>query len=213
MTGEAMRTLWLSFNGGKQEEARLGIAPLEYPLSFNIPRVSWVEDRETIVLNEHTASFAVHVDIVAEVGEDIRGRAVGPEDVGGFRLCVGVADTGMADLLPYKSVRDIVVNQYYARFGEAHNIVSPPLPVKDDDILQAENLEIRCGQHRVKLPAQCRFQSCDVLGFIGGFATLRTGDLVSLGTVWRAEFSDEARINGSITFRDHEFNVSVSPRA
>jgi len=204
-----MRTLWLCFNGNAEEEKRLQIPVLEYPLSYNIPRASWADNQDLVYLNRQVTRFAVHVDILIELGNMIRKRPVSESDICAYRLCIGVADTAMADNLPHRSIRDIAVNEYYARFHEASNIVGPVIPVKECDELRQETLKVNYGKGALHIPVEWRLKSQAVLDFLAGFTTLRKGDFISLGSIWRKAFMQRQSVQCSVGLMGQAFSVQI----
>ncbi|WP_028586181.1 hypothetical protein [Desulfocurvus vexinensis] len=206
-----MRTLWLNINGTEAERQRQGIAALDYPLCFNLPRPAWREGGGPIALNAGVARFALCLDVLVELDAPLRGRPATPADVRACRVCAGLEDTGLADALVAPSVRDLGVAQYYARFGQHANLVGPPLPPAAALAPEALGLTAQCDGQPQAVSTAVRLGALDVLSFLGTFTTLHPGDLVSLGTLWRREFPARGAVALDASWPGGSLAVRVEP--
>jgi 2-keto-4-pentenoate hydratase/2-oxohepta-3-ene-1,7-dioic acid hydratase in catechol pathway len=178
-----MRNLWLCFNGTSQDEKRLNLPHLDYPLVFNIPRISWSDSKDNINLNSKWNAIEIHVDVLVEVKTSIRNRTANDADVLGYRICVGISDLSLIDNVSNPTIRDIVTSKYYSRFHEEANIVSNLIEI-DSNIFSDYPLKILYDGNIDSVPLHFNFKALEIINFLCKFISLEKGDMVSLGGAW-----------------------------
>lgn len=161
---------WVKWGGIKEVFSFFDVPDsLEYPISFNLPDISWFEGNE-INLRPETDSLNLFIDLVYELGDN---------NCGNYKFCVGIFDNRFFRD-DDKTVRGISVAKYYARFVEKYNVLSP----KNIDSKQALNLSLY--EVLLNKEPKCFLSQIPItkdFEFINGFSSLSSGDFVSLGTV------------------------------
>lgn len=186
------KVLWLNFSGSQSNREFYQIEKTPYPLAYNLPPQSWSCETQINVL-EQMKDLILAVDLV---------YVNGIKD--SYALCVGLIDASFLNAIESPSVRDVGVCQYYSRWNERSNIISPEFNLKTTDLVE---IEITSNNMVNLISNSFDLSRNQIAGFFESFNEVKEGDLVSLGNFSLINLEEINMLNFKISDLDWSFEV------
>ena len=175
-----MNTYWQTWKGKLPWDIK---QPKKYPLSFNLPPVSW-NTHGFIQLdyrNLDKSRYYLGVDLVIELKSGQKAYTSNKKIDYCYHFAVGIYDTSHIDQIHSPGVRDIGVCRYYARWGENNNTISPVLPEDFANYVYTIDLG---KEYSFEINQENFWNPHKILTFFNSFNTLIRGDFISLGSIF-----------------------------
>ena len=178
---------WLLIGNSVASKKVFGIEVLNYPLAYHLPFSSLIINESECFVQKHSRTILVSCEIAFEISKSTRN--VEKKDlercIGGYRVCIGLADTAFVDRLHNKTEREIGCCDFYSRWGDGATCIGPLVTTVSWESLKESNMNLIIdGKSVLTTSAQNYLHSpVDFLAFLVDYVTFNSGDIVSLGRV------------------------------